>query len=386
MIGYLDCSTGVSGDKFLGALLDIGDASGVFTVAGLQAIIAPLAPEARVHAERVTSSGIAATSVRIEVAEQPTHRHWPDIEALLREAQLPEPVRDTAVRVFEELALAEAAAHGTTVERVHFHEVGALDSIADIVGVCSGVHALGIDSVFASTISLGWGTVTTAHGVLPVPAPATATLLLGIPTEPGPAQAELTTPTGAALVRVLASGFGPMPAMTPAASGYGAGTYDIGTPNVCRLILGEPGADSTQRVVLLETNIDHLPAEQIAFAAEELLGAGALDVWQTPIVMKKGRAAVMLSVLATAGDSAAFAERIIELTGSLGVRHEVLARTIADRKSCLIDTPWGPAHVKVGAGRVRAEHDDVVRIAREHRLPYRAVARSIAEHAKAAQL
>jgi pyridinium-3,5-bisthiocarboxylic acid mononucleotide nickel chelatase len=383
VIGYLDCSTGVSGDKFLGALLDIGEASGTFTASDLQTTIAALAQEALVRVQRTTSYGIAAVGVKVEAAEQPTHRQWPDIETMLRSAELPEPVRANALRIFEELAIAEAAAHGTSVERVHFHEVGALDSIADVVGVCAGIHALGIDTLVASPVALGWGTVTTSHGLLPVPAPATAMLLAGIPTEPGSAEAELTTPTGAALVRVLVSSFGPMPPMTLASSGYGAGTRDIGMPNVCRLMLGEP-ADSlvAHRVALLETNIDHLPSEELAFVTEELLRAGALDVWQTPIVMKKGRSAIMLSVLTPAGNAETFSERIIELTGSLGVRHETLERTVAERECRLVDTPWGPARVKVGGGRVRPEHEDVARIAREHSLPYRAVADQIAQLAE----
>lgn len=377
MIGYLDCSTGVSGDKFLGALLDLGEASGAFTAANLRAIVTSLAPEARVTVERVSSHGIAAVGVRVAAAEQPAHRHWPDVRATLQTAVLPDPVRRDALAVFEALARAEASAHGTDVERVHFHEVGSLDSIADVVGVCAGIHALGIDTLFASPIATGSGTVATSHGILPVPAPATATLLIGIPTVPGPAETELTTPTGAALVRVLARGFGPAPSMRATAHGYGAGTQDIRTPNVCRLTLGEPPAAAAEpagHVILLETNIDHLPAEELAFVAEELLGDGALDVWQTPIVMKKGRSAVMLSVLAPEDDADAFAQRIIALTGSLGVRRELLERTVAGRESRIVDSPWGAARVKVGAGRVRPEHDDVARIAREHGLPYRVVA------------
>lgn len=376
MIGYLDCSTGVSGDKFLGALLDIGEASGGFTTVHLQSLVTALAPEARVVVSRVTSHGIAAVGLRVEAAEQPSHRHWPDIERLLQEAALPEPVRRDALAVFEALAVAESSAHGTPLERVHFHEVGALDSIADVVGVCAGVHALGIEDLTSSPIATGSGTVRTSHGVLSVPAPATAKLLTGLPTVAGEAVGELTTPTGAALVGVLARGFGPPPSMRTIALGYGAGTRDIGMPNVCRLTIGEPLAAS-QQVALLETNIDHLPAEELAFAAEELMGEGALDVWQTPIVMKKGRSAVMLSVLTAAEDAERLAARLIELTGTLGVRRELLERTVAERECRTVETPWGPARVKLGGGRVRPEHDDVARIAREHALPYRAVAAEI---------
>lgn len=376
MIGYLDCSTGVSGDKFLGALLDIGEATGEFTAEHLRSLVASLAPEARIQVSRVVSHGIAAVGLTVEAAEQPAHRHWPDIERMLHEAALPAPVRESALAVFSAVAGAESKAHGTPLERVHFHEVGALDSIADVVGACAGFHALGIERLVVSPVATGSGTVVTSHGVLPVPAPATATLLTGVPTVAGETAGELTTPTGAALVATLASEFGAPPAMRAVTHGYGAGTRDIGMPNICRLTLGEPLGRSEQ-VALLETNIDHLPAEELAFAAEELMRDGALDVWQTPIVMKKGRSAVMLSVLVPAAAAERSSQRIIELTGSLGVRRELLERTVADREHRVVETPWGPARVKVGGGRTRPEHDDVARIARDHGLPYRAVAAEI---------
>jgi uncharacterized protein (DUF111 family) len=214
-------------------------------------------------------------------------------------------------------------------------------------------------------------------------------LLRGLPIVPGSASGELTTPTGATLVATLVAEFGAPPAMTLTTSGYGAGTRDIGAPNICRLMIGQaPTANATptsagtsltcEAVVLLETNIDHLPAEELAFAAEALMADGALDVWQTPIVMKKGRSAVMLSVLAHPGDADALAERTIALTGSLGVRRQTIERSCVAREIVEVATPWGPAHVKRGAGRIRPEHDDVARIARENGLPYSAVAREIA--------
>ena len=386
MIGYLDCSTGVSGDKFLGALLDLGTRRGVFTTEHLSRIVAALAPEAVVDVERVISRGVSAVGIRVRAEGQPHSRAWADIRAQLESAALPEPVRERALSAFRVLAEAEAAVHGSTVDRVHFHEVGAIDSIADIVGVCAGVHALGIERLIVSAVAVGSGTVETSHGTLPVPAPATATLLEGVPVFAGPATGELTTPTGAALLCALADGFGPMPALTVLGSGYGAGTRDIGCPNVCRLLLGESAAQEPtltggQPVVVLETNIDHLASEELAFAAEELLSAGALDVWQTPIVMKKGRSAVMLSVLALADETAALSARMVELTGSLGVRVVPMQRFVADREVVEVATPWGPARVKTGAGRVRPEHEDVARIAREHGLSYHDVADDIERRA-----
>jgi pyridinium-3,5-bisthiocarboxylic acid mononucleotide nickel chelatase len=390
-VAYLDCSTGVSGDKFLGALLDVGEVRGDFTAEHLRAVVAAIAPEARVSVERVLSHGVSALGVRVSAEGQPPHRHWSDIESLLESAALPEPVRESALRAFEALAIAEATVHGVAVSDVHFHEVGAIDSIVDIVGACAGVHALGLgDAIVVGPVAVGSGTVETSHGVLPVPTPATAALLADVPILPGPASGELTTPTGAALVKALGSGFGALPAMTIDRLGYGAGTRDIGMPNVCRIMIGEPMAgqlgvsdSELQPVVLLETNIDHLPAEELSFAAEELMAAGALDVWQTPIVMKKGRAAVMLSVLAKPGAADGLAGRIIGLTGSLGMRRHSLERSCVAREVHEVATPWGPVRVKVGAGRLRPEHDDVARIARERALPYAAVAREISRLASA---
>jgi len=385
-VGYLDCSTGVSGDKLLGALLDAGSVDGQFTPGHLAEIVTALAPEARVEVQRVLSHGVSALSVSISAAGDPPHRHWSDIETLLSgAAALFEPARRDALRVFARLAAAEAAVHGVAVADVHFHEVGAIDSIVDIVGACAGLHALGLaGSLVVGPVAVGSGTVETSHGVLPLPAPATAALLGGVPIVAGPVAGELTTPTGAVLVSELGS-FGPMPPMRIDRLGYGAGTRDIGVPNICRVMIGvattgeRPTAHTLplEPVVVLESNLDHLTPEALAFAAEELLGAGALDVWQTPVTMKKGRAAVTLSVLVTPAEATTFAEQLIALTGSLGVRRVSTERYVAPRESREVRTPWGVARVKVGSGRVRPEHDDVARIAREHGLSYSDVAREI---------
>ncbi len=390
-VGYLDCSTGVSGDKLLGALLDAGSIRGDFTSDDLRALVATLAPEARVEVERVLSCGVSAVGVRVSAEGEAAHRHWSDIRALLTDVVgLPEPARLSALRTFETLAIAEAAVHGVSPDEVHFHEVGATDSIVDIVGACAGYHALGIDRMVLSSIAVGSGTVETSHGTLPVPAPATAALLVGLEIVAGPSAGELTTPTGAALAVSLGSGVGPMPAMRVDRIGYGAGTRDIGSPNVCRLMLGESSAAtseddtlglSSESVVLLESNIDHLSPEALAFAAEELLAQGALDAWQTPIVMKKGRSAVMLSALATPQEADALAERLVTLTGTLGVRRTNTERHAAPREIRDVPTRWGLVAVKFGAGRIRPEHDDIARIAREHELPYADVASEIAREA-----
>lgn len=401
MIAHLDCSTGVSGDKFLGALLDAGSPTGEFDAAKLQDILTQIAPEAQLHVERTISGGIQATQVSVTPATQPAQqaqpaahetaaheptqpaaRHLAQITELINTTELPATVKTNAIAVFTRLAEAEALVHGTTPEEVHFHEVGALDSIMDIVGTCAGLHALGVTAIYATPPALGSGTVTTAHGTLPVPAPATAALLMGKPTAVSTATGELTTPTGAALLS-LAAGFGPVPPLTPFLLGYGAGTRDIGQPNVCRLIVGEPRETATREqlehdhTVLLETNIDHITPEAVAFAGEELLAEGALDVWITPIAMKKGRAALTLSVLADPPAAEHFAQRMVDLTGTLGIRVSEQPRLIAPRTTEQVSTPWGEVTVKVGGGLRRAEHEDVARIARENDLPYLEVLKTI---------
>lgn len=373
MIAHLGCSTGISGDKLLGALLDAGSTDGAFSEEILARRLAEMAPEARVVVERVRSRGIAAVSVRVRATERSPHRTLADLEALLARAGLSEATRARASTVFGMLAQAEAKAHGCAVEDVHFHEVGALDSILDVVGVCLGIEALGIEHLTCSEVATGWGTVDTSHGTLPVPAPATALLLENIPTVPGPAGAEgaapgeLTTPTGAALARTLVSSFGPSRPMTPRVVGYGAGTRDIGHPNVCRITLGDAAEReqvlTAETVALLETNIDHISPEAAAVAAEQLLAEGALDVWTAPVTMKKGRAAFILSTLVAPESAERFAARVVELTGTLGVRQRELERFVAGRESKSVATQLGTVRVKIGADRSRIEADDVARLA-----------------------
>lgn len=405
MIAYLDCVSGVSGDKFLAALLDAGAADQRFTLEHLNDAIAALGLAGiEASAARVLRGGISGLHLTIPAEENPPHRHWHQIRTMLLEAELPQGARDRALRAFEALASAEATVHGSDPESVHFHEVGAADSIADIVGVSLGLELLGVEHLVCSTIAVGSGvTPRTAHGTLSVPAPATLELLAGAPIESGPAAGEMTTPTGAALVRVNADAFGPMPTMVPSRIGYGAGTRETpGMPNVLRLVMGHglhPETDapraagdpaskesSHEPVVLLETNLDHIAPEQIAFAAEELLASGALDVWQTPAAMKKGRLGIELRVLALPQDAERLATAIHELTGSLGVRRTELGRTVLAREILEVHGPWGEFRVKVsGEGasrRVRPEHDDIARIARATGMPYHEVSRRLSQAAE----
>ncbi|MDP2182082.1 MAG: nickel pincer cofactor biosynthesis protein LarC [Actinomycetota bacterium] len=374
MIAYLDCTSGISGDKFLAALIDAGLAEET-----LAAALDSLGIGARVATARAVRGGFEGLSLRVDSGDVQPSRNWCDIRALISSSALDAPVIEGALAAFDLLARAEALVHGVPVDEVYFHEVGAVDSIADIVGVALGLHVLGITGLYCSPVSLGWGTVDTEHGTLPVPAPATAELLQGIPVVGGPAEGEMTTPTGAALLRAHVVAYGPMPAMRVERIGRGAGSRELSVPNVARLFFGEAehGEAETEPVVLLESNIDHLSPEHAAFAAEQLLEDGALDVWQTPIVMKKGRAATLISVLVRAGDEARTAASIMELTGTLGVRIAPTARYAATRTIVHAETIWGPVAVKVadfsGAPRYRAEYEDCARIAREQGVPIREV-------------
>jgi len=397
-IAHLDCSSGVSGDKFLGALIDVGTQTGAYSAGDLGRLAAALAPEANIEVGKTSSYGISATSLEVGLKADPGKakhsRHWADIRASIEALPadiLSEAACEKALLVFGELARVEAQIHSTAIDDVHFHEIGAADSIVDIVGACAAFDALGIEQLYATPPALGSGTVDTQHGTLPVPAPATAALLMGVPTSMSSAQGELTTPTGAALLK-LAAGFGPVPPMTPSHIGYGAGTRDIGQPNICRLLIGNLDVDvqkskglatdnTKEDTVLLETNIDHIAPEAVAFAGEQLLAEGALDVWVTPIAMKKSRAALTLSLLSKPEEAEQFAARMMKLTGTLGVRASIQPRYIADRESLEVETKWGLVSVKIGAGRIRPEHEDVARIARDHQLDYTEVLREITQQA-----
>lgn len=371
MIAYLECSTGVSGDKLLGALVRAG-----FDLERLRSALVSMGLQyVSVSAAERTSGGMSGTGIAVSEPGAP-RRHWRELRSLLGAADVPEVVREQALAALGALAGAEAEVHGVAIDDVHFHEVGAADTIADVLGVALGLHDLGITELVASPVAVGGGTVMTEHGELPVPAPATALLLRGIPTVPGAAGGELTTPTGAALLATFVTGFGVIPPMTLRRVGIGLGTRDLGIPNACRLLVGETEAPEPghENVVVLETNIDHLTSEELAVAAQRLRDAGSLDVWQTPVVMKKGRAGILLSVLSAASEAPRLAERIITETGTLGVRLIAAGRRLVDRDVAEIVTSLGTARFKTallpGTGRVlRVESDDAARIAAERDMP-----------------
>jgi hypothetical protein len=375
VIAYLDCFSGISGDMLLGALVDVG-----LAITDLRADLSrmPLSGY-EISAERVTKAGIAGTLVKVKAEESPPQRGLHDILAIIGAAELPAEVAGPARRTFERLAAAEARVHGTTVDEVHFHEVGAVDAIVDIVGAFCGLRRLGIEEVYASPLPLGGGWVDTAHGRLPVPAPATVELLHGVPSYSGPVEAELVTPTGAAIITTICRHFGDMPPMTIRATGWGAGSRDLPHPNLLRLFLGEPARrPREQGLVLVETNIDDMSAELFGHLMERLLEAGALDVFYTPIVMKKSRPATLVSVLSEPPLVDALSDILFRETTTLGIRYSEVGRRCLDREWREVQTEYGAVRVKIGLLgdgilNVAPEYEDCARLAREKGVPLKAV-------------
>ena len=374
-IAYLDCFAGVSGDLLLGAIIDAG-----VSLDQLRTELSKLSlPGWSIDAERVTKQGIAGTQVRVTTEESAAHRNLADIVALLVRSQLDQAVRDRAADVFRRLAEAEAKAHGAPVEEVHFHEVGAVDAIVDVVGTVVGLRLLGIEHLTCSPIPTGTGFVDCAHGRLPVPAPGTAELLRGLPTYGGGIEAELTTPTGAALVSTLCDEFSALPLMTMRSVGYGAGTYDLPIPNLLRLFIGEPAAPLiTEQLSIIETNIDDLNPELYEPLLERLLAAGALDVFLTPIVMKKNRPGTLVTVLCERPRVNDLTAIILAETTTFGLRISEVERRCLEREWIEVDTQFGRARAKLGqlAGRVitiAPEYEGCRKLANEHRVPVRQV-------------
>lgn len=374
-IAYLDCFSGVSGNMLLGALLDAG-----LALDDLKADLARLPLSGyEIRAERVTKRGISATHLTVEVTPEHADRGLRDVLAIIDQAGLPGAVSDRSRRIFTRLAEAEARVHGQPVEEVHFHEVGAVDAIVDVVGACCGLHRLGIERVSASPLPLGGGWVETAHGRLPVPAPATVELLEGVPAYGGPIEEELVTPTGAAILTTVATSFGPMPPMTIRSVGWGAGTKEMAHPNVLRIFVGESAAQPrAQSLVAIETNLDDMNPEFFEYLMDRLFTAGALDVFYTPIVMKKSRPATLISVLAEANQASALQEVIFRETTTLGVRSYDVSRLCLERDWREVQTEYGPVRMKVGLSdgeivTAAPEYEDCRRLARESGTPVKTV-------------
>jgi len=379
-IVYFDCASGASGDMLLGAVVDLG-----LPIDRLREELAKLPlPGYRLEARGVTRSGLLATKVDV-VAEgpSPAHRHLRHILELLEASDLEAEVKGRSAALFRRLAEAEAAVHGTTVENVHFHEVGAVDSIVDIVGVAAGLAILGVERLEASPLPMGSGYVETAHGRLPVPAPAVVELARGVPTRECPEPGELVTPTGAAILVTLAARFGPMPPMVVEAVGYGAGARQgERVPNLLRVVIGRPvaAADAAEadEVWQLEANIDDASGETLGAAAQALFAAGALDVWLTPVTMKKGRPGVVLGCLADDAALEAVEAAVFRGTTTFGLRRWRVRRTKLAREHREVPTPFGPVRIKVGwrGGRIvtaMPEYEDCLRLAEARGLAFREV-------------
>ena len=372
MIGYLDCVGGLAGDMLLAALLDAGAPE-----AALQAVPRRLGLDGvSIRVERVVRHGISALHVDV-AAEGPAGggRSWPSLREQITAAAVPE----RALRVLERLAKAEADVHGMTMDEVHFHELAAVDTLVDVVGAVTLLDELGVARLVCSPLPAGRGVVHMEHGVLPLPAPATAALLVGAPLFGVDMEAELVTPTGAALAATLADGWGALPPMTLERVGYGAGTADWAErANVVRVLLGEAAEGGEGEVVLLETNLDDLVPELVPDAVEQCFAAGALDVWTVPIGMKKGRPGVVLSALARPTAEAAVARAILEETTALGVRVARLRRYELEREERTVALDGQVVRVKLGRldGRivnVAPEHDDCVAVARATGAPVKSV-------------
>ena len=343
---YLDCFAGISGDMFLGALIDLG-----VSEHALRAELVKLKlPGYTISTRRVVKQNIAATKFDVHAdSHGHHHRGYTDIAGMITSSGLSENVKRRAVNVFRRIGEAEAKIHGVPLDKIHFHEIGAVDSIVDIVGACVAMELLGVERIVALPPSLGSGFVETAHGRFPIPAPATLELLKGLPTQSSPERCELVTPTGAALLVEFATEFGPMPAMMVEKIGYGAGSREsVTTPNVLRVVLGLTAAAKSDSVAVIEANIDDMNPQWFGDVMERLLVNGALDVFLIPVQMKKNRPGTLLTVLCELNDADRFAELMLTHTTSFGVRvHEARRRKLA-RGIVGVPTQFGEIDVKVG--------------------------------------
>jgi pyridinium-3,5-bisthiocarboxylic acid mononucleotide nickel chelatase len=371
-ICYLDAFSGISGDMTVGALLDAGAPPEPL----LEALRA-LDTGARYEIEKTVRRGITASKFRVHLDPAPQkHRHLPKILGIIDAAPLAPRAKANASAIFERLGKAEAQVHGVPIEKVHFHEVGAADSIADIVGACVALDLLDIDELHVSAINVGSGTVNTEHGVLPVPAPATALLLTGTPIYSRGPEMELTTPTGAAIAVTLAARFGPLPAMRISSVGHGAGDRDFpGQANVLRALIGDrTSAPEATLVSVIEANIDDSSPQVLGYTLERLMEAGALDASLSPLQMKKNRPGSLLRVIAKPEDQERLAQIVFAETSTLGLRIHAAERRIEDRRVIEVETPWGRVHGKLNSqDSFTPEYEDCRSIAERTGTPLKQV-------------
>ena len=386
MIAWLDLSAGASGDMLLGALVD----AGVPLDVPAAAVAALPVEQIRLIAEQTTRHGLGATRVHVHAPPSAHHRTWADVRSLLAEAALEPAVRDGALAVFERLAVAEGRVHRVPADEVHFHEVGALDALADVVGVVAGFEHLGLSRLTASPVALGSGSARGAHGVVPIPGPAVLELLAGIPVVAGPVPAEMCTPTGAALVAARVDEWTTLPPMRVERVGVGAGGRDPEQlPNVVRLVLGSADGPTPPGTAVLETNVDDLDPRLWPGVLDALFAAGASDAWLTPILMKKGRPAHTLSVLCRADQEAEVRAAVFATTSTIGLRIVPVGKESLERASASVEVLGGRVGVKVAVtgGRVvnvSVEYEDVAALARELDLPVKEVVRAATAAAEAA--
>jgi pyridinium-3,5-bisthiocarboxylic acid mononucleotide nickel chelatase len=378
-IAYFDCFSGISGDMIAGSLLDAG-----LDFSMLEAEIEKLGLESvRIKASKIVKQNIASTKFDVIYKDQHHHRHLKDLNALVDNTSIDEDIKDKAKEVFLKIAVAEAKIHDMPLEKVHFHEVGAIDTIVDVVAALAGLKMLGIEKVFCSRLNVGSGFVTFSHGKFPVPAPATAEILKDVPTYSTDSRGELVTPTGAAIITAMAESFGDMPSIRTQAVGYGAGTKDFDHPNVLRVYLGEMEEKSqTEEIQVIETNIDDMNPQWYDHVMERLYAEGALEVFFTNIQMKKNRPGVKLTILAKPGDE----ERLIKLvftdTTSIGVRLRRESRVILKREFKTFSTGFGEVTAKVSyfngvQVNLKIEYDDLKRLADENGVSVKQVSNEI---------
>ena len=379
-IAYFDCFAGASGDMILGALVDAG-----LSVDTLREQLGRLGLQGwEVSAGQVQSHGMRATHLDVRTDPSVRLAHRAEVFERIAGSGLSERARANSLRVFGRLFDAEARVHGSTPDRVHLHEMGDLDTIIDVVGAAVGLESLGIEAVYASALPTGRGTISTQHGILPLPGPAVAELMKGAPLRRLDIEAELVTPTGAAIITTLAEGYDRHPTMTVTASGYGAGTRELPFANVVRVMIGETAAEQaapeeieglhTEILSVVETQVDDMPPEWYGYVMDLLFEAGALDVFFTPVQMKKQRPGTLITVLCRPGDAGDFGLLLLTHTSTLGVRRYEVQRLSLPRAARTVETPFGPVQVKVatlpgGKERAAPEYESCVRAARAHGVP-----------------
>ncbi|RJQ31818.1 MAG: nickel pincer cofactor biosynthesis protein LarC [Actinobacteria bacterium] len=380
-IAYFDCFSGISGDMVLGALLDIG-----LPLEHLREELAKLPlTNYEINAKPVQRSGLAATKVSIKAEEKGVVRTWSNVKTIIEQSELSEDIKNKALEIFLKLAEAESKIHKKDISKIHFHEVGATDSIVDIVGAVIGMNYLEVDDVISSEVATGMGMVRSDHGMLPIPAPATLEILKDVPVYSGSVNHELTTPTGAAILKSFATTYGPLPTMSVEKIGYGAGATELEIPNVLRLMVGalaeKQEAEETKaknELTLVETNVDDSNPQFFGYIMDKLFAKGALDVWSSPIYMKKNRPAITLSVLCPKDIQEKVIQTIFEETTTLGVRLSEISRKTAARHIKTISTKLGDVAVKIAKYKdkvinIAPEYEDCAKIAKNNNLPIKKV-------------